>query len=530
MDDKSAVGAVTAANPVGSGQSFSEKTLASSKDLDETYNTYKQQDGQDLDPQEARQVLRRIDTRLLPLLMGTYFLQYLDKTSINSASVFGLKQGTHLKGQQYSWLTSLFYIGYLVAQPVAGYALQRLPLGKFIGYTILVWGLLTITTPACTNFAGIAASRFLLGVFESVVNPGFVLCLSMWYRANEQPLRMVTYYCMNGVAGIVGGLLGYAIGHITTGLPQWQYVFLIFGSISLAFGVVFLGFMPDLPTTARFLNPHQRIVAVERVARNRQGIKNHHFKTYQMWQCFRDPKTWILFVMSVAAQIPNAAQSSFTSIILETFGFDVLETQYMQIPGNAIQIVSLLVSGYISSKFPNMRCAVMLVGNLICVAAGAALVGLPSGPDGTDNKWGRLVALWLCSFQSVGFSMSLTMVSSNVAGYTKKQLTGAILFVGYCIIGPQTFIDKEAPFYTSACESRYDAPSLELNIAILIGYSVKTLMVVVLLVYMWAVNRKRDREAAISGADMTAEQEKEAIERGMQDVTELDNPGFRYVL
>lgn len=39
-------------------------------------------------------------------------------------------------------------------------------------------------------------------------------------------------------------------------------------------------------------------------------------------------------------------------------------------------------------------------------------------------------------------------------------------------------------------------------------------MVVVLLVYMWAVNRKRDREAAISGADMTAEQEKEAIERG----------------
>lgn len=145
MDDKSSVRAVTASNPVGSGQSLYEKTLASSRDLDETYNTYKQQDGQDLDPQEARQVLRRIDTHLLPLLMGTYLLQYLDKTSINSASVFGLKQGTHLQGQQYSWLTSLFYIGYLVAQPVAGYALQRLPLGKFIGYTIL--GMLSFAPP-----------------------------------------------------------------------------------------------------------------------------------------------------------------------------------------------------------------------------------------------------------------------------------------------------------------------------------------------------------------------------------------------
>ncbi|KAI0456229.1 MFS general substrate transporter [Xylaria acuta] len=520
MDSKSAIEAATVSQS-GRAPSLSEKTLVSPTNLDETYNTYKQQDGQDIDPREARQVLRKIDTHLLPLLMGTYLLQYLDKTSINSASVFGLKEGTNLHGQQYSWLTSLFYIGYLVAQPVAGYSLQRLPLGKFVGCTALVWGLLTITTPACTNFAGIAANRFLLGVFESVVNPGFVLCLSMWYRADEQPIRLVSYYCMNGVAGIFGGLLGYAVGHITTGLPQWQYVFLIFGSISLAWGVVFLVLMPDLPTTARFLNPRQKIAAVERVAQNRQGVKNHHFKTYQMWQCLRDPKTWILFVMSVAAQIPNAAQSTFTSIILETFGFDVLQTQYMQIPGNVIQVVSLLASGYISSRFPNMRCAVMLAGNLICVAAGGALVGLPVGSDGTQNRWGRLVALWLCSFQSVGFSMSLTMVSSNVAGYTKKQLTGAILFVGYCvgnIIGPQTFIETEAPLYTSA------------YIAILIGYSVKTLMVVVLYLYMWTVNKKRDRETSVSGSQLTAEQEKEAIERGMQDVTELDNPGFRYVL
>ncbi|KAI0191580.1 MFS general substrate transporter [Astrocystis sublimbata] len=479
-----------------------EKTHISSKNLDETYNTYKQQDGQDLDPVEARQVLRKIDTHILPLLMGTYLLQYLDKTSINSASVFGLQKGTNLQGQQYSWLTSLFYIGYLVAQPVAGYAIQRLPLGKVIGYTVLAWGLLTITTPACTNFAGIAANRFLLGVFESVVNPGFVLCLSLWYRADEQPMRMVSYYSMNGVAGIFGGLLGYAVGHITTGLPPWQYVFLIFGSVSLAWGVVFLVFMPDLPTTARFLNPHQKVVAVERVAQNRQGVKNHHFKKYQMWQCFRDPKTWILFVMSVAAQIPNAAQSTLGKTI--------------DLSCNPVQVVSLLASGYIGSRFANMRCVVMLAGNLVCVAAGAALVGLPVGADGTENRWGRLVALWLCSFQSVGFSMSLTMVSSNVAGYTKKQLTGAILFVGYCIIGPQTFIETEAPLYTSAC--------------ILIGYSVKTLMVIVLYIYMSTVNKKRDREAAVSGSNLTPEKEQEAIEQGMQDVTELDNPGFRYVL
>lgn len=136
----------------------------------------------------------------------------------------------------------------------------------------------------------------------------------MYYQQDEQPLRLVAYYSFNGVAGVFGGLLGYAIGHIPShpdgGLAQWQYVFLLFGAISLAWGGVLTARLPDLPSSARFLTPRERIVAVDRVAANRQGVKNHHFKAYQLWQAVRDPKTWILFVMSVAAQIPNAAQSS----------------------------------------------------------------------------------------------------------------------------------------------------------------------------------------------------------------------------
>lgn len=90
----------------------------------------------------------------------------------------------------------------------------------------------------------------------------------------------------------------------------------------------------------------------------------------------------------------------------------------------------------------------MIVANLICITGAAMLVGLPD-----SNQWARLVGLWLCFFQGLGFSMSLTMISSNIAGYTKKQLTAAILFTGYCvgnIIGPQTFRDSEAPGYHSA--------------------------------------------------------------------------------
>lgn len=316
-----------------------------------------------------------------------------------------------------------------------------------------------------------------------------------------------------------------------------MYVFIIFGACSIAWGVVSLIVLPDLPSTAKFLTERERAVAVERVAANRQGVKNTAFKKDQAIAFLRDPKTWILFIMAIGAQVPNSALTSvslplplrqpyrfphlltptphtqFTSLIVKSFGFDTLGTQYLQIPGGFVQFAALLSGGFICTYWPNSRCITMIVANSICIIGSALLVGLPS-----TNKWGRLVALWLCYFQGLGFSMSLTMISSNISGYTKKQLTGAMIFTGYCIgniIGPQTFKDDEAPGYHSA------------YIAMLVGYIVKLLSVVVLYIYMWSVNKKRDREQAGMSEE---EKEKEAIEAGMRDMTELENKGFRYIL
>jgi len=75
----------------------------------------------------------------------------------------------------------MFYIGYLVFQFPFGYLLQRLPTGRLLSTTVVAWGCVLITTPACTSFAGIATNRFFLGALESAINPGFVLLMSMWW-------------------------------------------------------------------------------------------------------------------------------------------------------------------------------------------------------------------------------------------------------------------------------------------------------------------------------------------------------------
>lgn len=89
-----------------------------------------------------------------------------------------------------------------------------------------------------------------------------------------------------------------------------MYVFLIFGAFSVVTGIFALWLLPDLPSTAKFLSERERAIAVDRVAINRQGVKNPKFKWYQVWQAARDPKTWLLFIMAVGAQVPNSALTS----------------------------------------------------------------------------------------------------------------------------------------------------------------------------------------------------------------------------
>lgn len=63
----------------------------------------------------------------------------------------------------------------------------------------------------------------------------------------------------------------------------------------------------------------------------------------------------------------------------------------------------------------------------------------------------------------------------------------------------------------------------------LVGYSVKLAMVVVLYIYMYRSNKRRDAEQAARG-EVSEVEEREAIEKGMLDMTEIDNRGFRYIL
>lgn len=141
------------------------------------------------DPVQLKKLVRKIDLTIAPLLAAVYFLQFLDKTTLSYTAVMGIRQDTHLVGQDYSNLSMLFYvgtqrlelsrspkrtrglignIGFLVAEFPTQYLAQHISrLGVYLGVNIVIWGFILSCHAGCTTYAGLAIVRTLLGIFES---------------------------------------------------------------------------------------------------------------------------------------------------------------------------------------------------------------------------------------------------------------------------------------------------------------------------------------------------------------------------
>jgi sugar phosphate permease len=95
--------------------------------------------------------------------------------------------------------------------------------------------------------------------------------------------------------------------------PQW--LFIIFGIITLVWAVVLLIFLPDTPDKARFLDEPQQTQAVDRIRSNQTGMKDNHFKWDQVREVVQDPNVLLLMVYQLTFSIPNGAHTTVSGAV-----------------------------------------------------------------------------------------------------------------------------------------------------------------------------------------------------------------------
>ncbi|KAI1442504.1 putative allantoate permease [Annulohypoxylon stygium] len=440
-----------------------------------------------IDEKEARRILRRIDWQIMPLLFFIYALNFMDKTILSSAAVFGLRQDTHLKGSNYSWVSSVFYFGYFLWAYPTTLLIARLPIAKYLAANTFIWGAVVALTAACTNYGGLITVRFFLGVAEATVSPALMFITSTWYTRDEIPTRTGIWFAGNSVGGIVSSLLAYGLGHITDNVHPWRWMFIVLGlaTFLLGFWVFFL--LPDTISDAKFLTPQERQWAGDRVVIAGTGrTEKTTWKWDQTIECLQDPKTWLIWSIALLCQIPNGGTQNFANLVITSFGFTSLQSTLINIPYSLISVMAISGTGWLAGRFRSLNC-ILIALIVIPPVVGSALIGKRSSiPHGVS-----LFGYFLLSTGPSALPLLLSLIQSNYRGVTKKMTMTALLFIAYCtgnIVGPQLFKSTEEPTYDTAFR------------AIMICYALVVCLATALRFYLQFVNTRRQREEGIEGS------------------------------
>ncbi|KAM3163928.1 putative Allantoate permease [Lachancea thermotolerans] len=477
----------------------------------------------EITPEEDRRLVRKIDLYMFPLLCLLYAIQFMDKISNGSAAIMGLREDLKMHGDQYSWVGSAFYFGYLFFNLGPGQLIFQKTrwLAKTLGVFVVIWGMfLALHAAPSVNYASFIFLRVLLGCAESMVTPCFTIITSQYWKKEEQFMRVCLWFGFNGLGGIWANAMAYGlyIRKDSYSIEAWRVLFIVTGLITIFVGFLIFFHIPDDPSKAWFLTEREKLMVVERIRENQQGFGNHRIKKYQIKEAFTDIRTWLYFLFSVGNNIPNGGLTNFINILIKNeLGYDTKKTLLMTMPTGAVELVACPLFGYLSilcakKKVPFLqhRTAWGIIASSIAVMATCMLA------FADNSKNAKLAGAYLLYVAPLSFICILSIISSNTLGYTKKWTVSSINLVAYAssnLAGPQTFIAKQAPSYNGA------------KIAMVVCYS-STVVVLSALYYLnFQENKRRDRIAAERGPEKTVVENME-----FADLTDLENPHFRYAL
>ncbi|KAL8774315.1 MAG: hypothetical protein Q9209_001066 [Squamulea sp. 1 TL-2023] len=468
-----------------------------------------------------RRVQRKIDWFLIPTMWFGYGLVYYDKAILGSAVLFGMTKDLQLSvvdrsttppttsTQRLSWATSMFYFGMLSGLYPLTFLLQRFNMGRVLCGVVILWGLIAMLTAAVTSWQGLFAQRFFLGFVESIIPTGFMCIVSGYYTQEEQALRQSWWLSSTGAWTMIGGALNYGFAQISGGsLKGWQYIYLLAGALTVGFGCVCF-WIPNSAVDAWFLSKEERVVAVERLRKGQTGVRCQILKREQLSEAVLDIKIWLLFFMMAAAYTVNGAVSGFGPLIVSTFGYTALESILLQFPLGGLVFIFILITGYLCSRIPNMN-IILLILNCFPVIAGCTMIW--------KSTWYHHAPTPVAGYTIIGFFgpvifLIINVGMANVAGATKKSFTAAAIFVAYCvgnIVGPQLI-------KTETLKRHYP----ELWLGIIICYCIVIVCAIILYIHLRNENSKRDR---------LPKDEAERDKMAFNDLTDKQNPYFRYVL
>lgn len=284
--------------------------------------------------EEERAVKRKINLRVMSLVIGSYLFNQFDRTNIGNVHVipaFNENFGV-TNNQKWTLALSVFYIGYCLLEMPANVLQRRIGANKFFFMSLSFWGLSSLSFVYAKGYVGLLVLRVLLGIGEAGYYAGMVYYLSFWYTRHELAMRISI--CMTGTyPGAISGLIAFGLVRAHTSvLKGWQFLYMIEAIPTIVMAALILMFLPSFPFAATFLTPREKAIAQARMDRD-QKPTSHGGMTG--WEGFKavvnDVNAWLLVIIYAGFNVGTATITYFLPTLVDELGYSDINAQGMTV-------------------------------------------------------------------------------------------------------------------------------------------------------------------------------------------------------
>ncbi|KAK0384640.1 hypothetical protein NLU13_8726 [Sarocladium strictum] len=402
-----------------------------------------------------KQIVRKLDTWMLPQLWILYMFNYLNRTNIAQARLNTFDKDLGLVDGDYQTAVAILTVGYMLAQLPSNMLMTRVRPTIYLSAAALVWSAVSAATVGCKSAGALWAVQFVLGIVEAPLFPGAVFLMACWYTRREFGLRVALLYsglvlaqAFSGLiaAGVFSGLDG------AMGLAGWKWLFILEAAGSAVFALTAFFVLPNFPTSTNggamwYMTEDMRRVAAARILDDRVENSEKSSVWVGLKLALTDVKLYGFVFLNLSITSSYGFNNYFPTMI-NGLGFGSRVTSLLMTAPPYVW--GTLCTFYVSwdSDRRGER------GLHIIVPLSCSLVGfIVTVATGNNAARYAMTFLYAAGCFSAN-TMQYTWAVSTLGQTPEKRAAGGAI-VNLCghlgnVISPYFFPDRHAPRYTMA--------------------------------------------------------------------------------
>jgi ACS family tartrate transporter-like MFS transporter len=369
-------------------------------------------------PEFQSRTILKVSWRLLPLIVVSYLVAYIDRTNVSFAAIT-MNPDLGLTPYVYGLGAGIFFLGYALFEVPSNMILERAGARLWIARIMLTWGIISGLMAAATGPVSFLVLRFLLGVAEAGFFPGMIFYLTYWYPAAYRARVLSTLFLAVPVANVLASVISGAILGMDGiwGLRGWQWVFILEALPAVILAFVVLRVMTERPAVANWLSADEREWLESELQAERHKVESAG--RLSLLQALVDKRVLMLSAIYFTSVTASYGVVFFLPQIVKGFGHSNLVTGFLTAIPYAFGVIGLLLWGYSSDRRRERR------WHLI-VSISLASLGLAGAAWLTGSYW-ALAAMSIAAIGIYGSRPSFWPMPSLF-------LTGAAAAAGIALI------------------------------------------------------------------------------------------------